>query len=340
MLIFTNCLTDVADEGCVNVANSLIKRIKAASPETAIVSYERRSALTDIYVNSNKLLLTKDIAKTVRKAKEDVLFIPFPARSSAIALRLFVLSLIAPKKVRVLLTQVTDISFLAKALFKLCGADFFVLSKETQKKLEDIVGGRRVKRIKAGVDTSKFVPVDKSVSANLKHKYGLNPEKAVVLHVGHLNSGRNISKLLELSAKYQILLVISSLTKDERDENLRQSLRARPNIKIIDEFLPDIEEIFQLCDVYFFPVIEAGRCIDVPLSCLEAAACNKPVVTTDFGEMKEFKGKKDFWFIDSFEPENLNSLIEKALQSCDVNTRACVTEYDWSRSVKYFLGDI
>lgn len=336
MLIFTNCLTDIADEGCLKTANSIIKRIKAAKPETTVVSYERRSVLTDAYVKSNKLLLTKEIFKAVRKSKEDVLYIPFPARSQATALRVFILCVFARGKVKVLFSQITDISFLAKILFKFCGAEFFVLSEKTQHKFERFIKKSKIKRIKAGVQTDKFVPVTPEKSAELKEKYGLSPEKPVVLHVGHLNEGRNIAHLMKISEKYQIVLVTSTLTANEQDLQLKARLQSRSNIKIIEDYLPEIQQIYQLADVYFFPVEQEGKCIDSPLSCLEAAACNKPVVTTDFGEMKEFRGKDGFSFIESFETDKLNSLIDEAVKN-KADTRLCAVEYDWDKAVSEIM---
>ena len=84
-----------------------------------------------------------------------------------------------------------------------------------------------------------------------------------------------------------------------------------------------------MSDVYFFPTLQACRCIDVPLSCLEAAACNLPVVTTDYGEMKAFKGKKGFYFIQNFSEQNLNFIIDVAITGVDESTRSSVLEYDW-----------
>lgn len=336
MLILTNCLTETADEGCLKTANSIVKRIKAVQPETKVVSYERRSAVTDVYVKSNKLLLTRDIIKILRKCNQDVLYIPFPARSQATALRIFTLCLFAPKKVKVLFSQITDVSLLAGILFRICGADFIVLSDDTCKKFEPIAGKKRVKRIKAGVQTDKFVPVTPQTAAELKVKYGLLPDRPVVLHVGHLNEGRNVVQLMKISEKYQVLLVTSTLTKDEQDLQLKARLLGCSNIKIIEDFLPEIQEIYQLSDVYFFPVEQEGKCIDSPLSCLEAASCNKPIVTTDFGEMKEFRGKEGFYFIESFESEKLNLLIDKAAASA-ADTRRCVYEYDWSNAISNIL---
>lgn len=338
MLIFTNCLSETPDEGCLKIANSLIKRIKSFSPETKVVSYERRSEQTDVFVSSNKLLITGDIISTVGKSKENVLYVPFPARSSATALRILILSFFAKKKVSALLTQVTEISFLAKVFLLLCRAEILVVSDDTKHMLEKAIPPKRIRKIAMGVDTEKFKPVTKEKSAELKAKYGVSPEKKVVLHVGHLNEGRNVVQLMKLDEKYQVILVTSTLTKDEQDKELKNRLLSCPNIRLIDDYVPDIEEIYQLADVYFFPVTEMGRCIDVPVSCLEAAACNKPVVTTDFGEMKSFRDKNGFWIIDSFEKDYLNRIVDKAVNCANPDSRTAVLEYDWSVVVNGILN--
>lgn len=337
MLIFTNCLSETPDEGCLKIANSLIIKIKSCSPETKVVSYERQTSLADLFVSSNKLLLTGDIIRTVGKSKENVLYVPFPARSSATALRIFILSLFAKKKVSALLTQVTEISFLAKVFLSFCKAELIVVSDDTKRILQKAVNPKRICKIPMGVDTEKFKPVTKEKSAQLKEKYGIPPEKTVVLHVGHLNEGRNVAQLMKLDEKYQVILVTSTLTKDEQDKDIKNKLLSCLNIRLIDDYVPNIEEIYQLADVYFFPVTETGKCIDVPVSCLEAAACNKPVITTDFGEMKAFRDKCGFWFIDSFEEENLNRLVDEAVNCSNPDSRTAVLEYDWSKAVNKIL---
>jgi glycosyltransferase involved in cell wall biosynthesis len=71
----------------------------------------------------------------------------------------------------------------------------------------------------------------------------------------------------------------------------------------------------------------------VPLSCLEAASCNKPVLTTDYGEMKTFRGKNGFVFIDDFQRAILNERICHALSLSGCEIRREVLHYDWDRSV-------
>lgn len=329
MLILTNCLIKNADEGCVNVAYNLIKRIKSAVSDVKVVSYERTSELTDEQMELNKLMLSIPLIKLLRKEKK-ILYIPFPAKMIATAIRIWILSRFC-KDLSVLISMHDNIDKLSGFLLKNSKAKLFVLSESAYKDFKAFTG-ERVVHIKTGVDTEKFVPVSNEKSKELKIKYGFSLDKPVVLHVGHLNEGRNIDKLLNISEDYQVLLVTSTLTKNEQNADLKNRLQSKSNIIIIDDYVPDIQEIYQLADVYFFPVVTTGHCIDIPLSCLEAAGCNLPVVTTSYEAMNEFKGKKGFYHIDSF--ENINEIIKNALSVNKTSSRESVIEYDWNNAIE------
>lgn len=338
MLILTNGLTEVADEGFLKVANSLIKRMKKSHGENCyILTYDRKSDLSDKHVKANKFLLNKELIATVRSRKEEVLYVPFPAKPIATALRIFCLSCYAGKGLRVVWVQKTALGIGAKILLKLSGAKIVVLSKSSEDYFGRVIDPRRVRYLKTGVDTKKFVPADPQTQKSLKQKYGFDPDRPVVLHVGHLQQGRNVEQLLMLDQNDQILLVFSTLFQKDADEELRSRLVNAPNVRVIEEYIPNIQEVYQLADVYFFPVVEDGRCIDVPLSCLEAAACNKPVVTTAYGEMKEFLGKDGFYGIDSFEPGELNETIRMALENKTSEPRNAVLDYDWDNAAEVLM---
>lgn len=337
MLILSNALTKVVDEGCVKVANSLVKRLKKADESAFVVAFDRQSDLADEYLTVNKLLLNRRLISRVRKNRGEVMYIPFPAKPLSTALRIFILSLFAGKNFRVMLSMTTGIDFISKTLLKMSRARFIVFSKRSFELYSGIVAQKRVEYLKAGVDTEKFVPASADIAAELKKKYGFDADKKLVLHVGHLNRGRNVQQLEKLSADYHTLLITSTQTKNEQDIELKNELLSC-GVKIIDTYIPDIEQVYQMADVYLFPVVEQGKCIDVPLSCMEAAACNKPIVTTDFGEMREFVGKDGFYFINSFEADELKAKIEEALSAENTDTRSAVLEYDWRFATEFLAG--
>ncbi len=336
MLILTNCLTDVIDEGCLKVANSLIKRIKNREKKTYIVSYDRKHPLSDEHLSLNKFFLSGELRKTIREKDEDVMYVPFPARTLPTALRIFMLSLYCKNKLSVVMAQKEKYNALAKLLLKLSKAELVVLSKESFEFYGEIVDKKRIKYLKTGVDTKRFVPVDENKAKELKRKYGFDENVPVILHVGHLKYGRNVQKLLDVDKSYQVVLVCSTLTENEQDSELRNKLQNRENIRIIDGYIENIEEIYQLCDVYFFPTVENGNCIDVPLSCMEAASCDKPVVSTPYGEMKELLNERGFHRIENIDKENINELINKAVAQQE-KPREAVLLYDWDNAVKSLM---
>lgn len=328
MLILTNCLIKNADEGSINVAYNLIKRIKSAVSDVKVVSYERTSELTDVEMKLNKLMLSIPLFKLLRKEK-NVFYVPFPTRMLPAALRIWILSLLC-KNLNVLISMHGTIDNLSAFLLKTCKAKLFVVSEKAYKDFSSVVGNR-VTYLKTGVDTKKFHPVEENIKLKLREKYGISKSAKVILHVGHLNKGRNIQQLLKLSDEYFVVLVTSSFTKNEQDKQLKEAFLKRKNILLIDTYVENIEEIYQLSDLYLFPVMEEGHCIDVPLSVLEAASCGIPVLTTEYGEAKAFKNYEGFNYITSF--DNLNEYVSSTINNTS-NIRNAVLEYDWNNAVK------
>lgn len=333
MIILTNCLTDAADEGSIKVAASLAKRIKQLYPDTELISYGENHPLCDHYLPiANKLMLSGRLMRMLWRKREPVLYLPFPAKFATMAVRTIVVSVFARRKVLVLLPMRSPkIGRMARLLMRLSGARMIVLSDELRQDYEKLFPGR-VAYVRAGVDTQVCTPKQEDRS-QLREKYSIPEGKPVVLHVGHLKEGRNIGTLLSLDDRFHVVLVASSHKAHERDEALRQRLIQRGNITIIDGFIPDIQEIYRLADVYYFPVEHEKHCISAPLSVLEAAACGLPVVCTRFSELKQLEGEEGFYFIDSFDPERLNALIDRAIQSGG-SGREAVLRYDWSKAAQ------
>ena len=335
MLILSNCLTQTADEGCLKVAVSLVKRIKAKAPETTVIGYQRESPLSDVCLPINKWMLNKKLIGYLHQKKQPVLFIPFSAKMRSTALRTFVVSLFAKGPVLLMQSMHSEMDTLAKLLMKLSRAKILSLSQCSYAYYRQRLGNQAV-YLKTGVDTQRFSPCTPQEKAALRRKFNLPEDKPIVLHVGHLKSGRNISQFLKLEEQFHGLIVVSTHRADQQEEALRQQLTARKNLTLLDTYQPNIEEIYRLADVYLFPVEEKKSCIDVPLSALEAAACGIPVVTTPFREMKTLLGSDGFYEIRSFEPDELNALLKTAIDE-KKNPRPAALSYDWQNAVERLL---
>lgn len=333
MMILTNCLSRTDDEGSLKVARNLIGRLKKANPEICVVSCAAEANGCDVHLPANKLLLNHRLAAFLHKRCEPVVYLPAFARMLPTALRIWMLSRYTQQPIWALLVMRSPMGRMARFLLKRSKANVLVLSAAARKEYSEVMGEERVAYLKTGVDVNRFVPVDAQAKQELRKKYGIPLDKRVVLHVGHMTRGRNVLELLKLDEAFHGVLAVSASTKAQQDEAVRAQLEEMPNLTIIDEYVPRIEELYQLADVYLFPVEECCSCIDVPLSALEAASCGLPVVTTAYGELAELVGKPGFALLDSMEETRLNALLHQACETGE-SGRAAVMEYDWNLSVE------
>jgi glycosyltransferase involved in cell wall biosynthesis len=181
-----------------------------------------------------------------------------------------------------------------------------------------------------GVNLDRFTPVDEEKKKRLREKYHLPLNVPLVLHVGHIQPLRNLEWLVKLKQSINNIevLIVGSSSMGVNQYVHKQILNA--SIKVIQTYIESIEEIYQLADVYVFPVKDEKAAIGVPLSVLEAMACNLPVVSTPFGGLPfMFTEKNGFFYaadIEKFIYKVKNAL---KLSSLDVQTRKLVSPYTW-----------
>jgi len=189
----------------------------------------------------------------------------------------------------------------------------------------------KVRQIPLGVDTSQFKPVAEVKKNSLRDKYGIPQGKFVLVHVGHLKGNRNIESLLGLQSVRDLQLLIVGSTSTEQETNIKDKLICA-GAAIIDWYLDEIEEIYQLADAYIFPVREETAAISLPLSVLEAMACNLPVITTRFGGLIEhFPETPDFRYYDE---DNTLPAIIKDISTVNSKNRERVKGFSWDSVVK------
>jgi glycosyltransferase involved in cell wall biosynthesis len=179
---------------------------------------------------------------------------------------------------------------------------------------------------RTGVDLIRFSPVSPEMRISIRKKYGFATNDIILLHAGHINHGRNIEVLPTLIDKDIKILVVGS-TSTSVDHELKENL-IRKGVRVIDSFIENIEEIYQMSDAYVFPVRNDHSAIEFPLSVLEAMACNLPVVTTPYGSLSDyFKQGCCFAYFET--GEDLKSQVSNVLQS-ECNNRQMVTErFSW-----------
>jgi glycosyltransferase involved in cell wall biosynthesis len=188
--------------------------------------------------------------------------------------------------------------------------------------------GVRYQLLPPAVDIERFRMVKDSIEKeSLLRKYGLPQHRKICLHVGHIRQSRNIDWLLQLNLPAEAHLVVVGSTSRFIENDLKGTLQKR-GVTVIDSYLPAIEEIYQLADVYLFPVQSSDAAIEMPLSVLEAMACNLPVVTTSFGCLtKYFTNVSGFYFADTLEV--FQKAVSEAIESHVCKTRAAVEALSW-----------
>jgi glycosyltransferase involved in cell wall biosynthesis len=189
--------------------------------------------------------------------------------------------------------------------------------------------GFKVQLLPNGVDLEKFKPVTPDIKIKLRHKYSINKNKFVVLHVGPITKDRNLRALLVLKTMpdNQIFVVGSSAYALERQ--LFGELQSHDCL-IWTNYVDNIEELYQLSDAYVFPTYYGSRgSIDMPLSVMEAMACNLPVVSTPFGGLPAaFKEGNGLYYINN--EDGLEKIIEQMkITGRNIQTREKVTHYSW-----------
>lgn len=193
----------------------------------------------------------------------------------------------------------------------------------------------KTKFLSSGVDVKKkFLPVPKDIKEGLREKYGVDKEKFVILHVGSVKEGRGIEIFKKMQTKdTQVIIVGNKSMGIERQ--LYLSIK-ESGCKILVKYFKNIEEIYALSDCYIFPTSPMNKMnsIEMPLSILEAMACNLPVITTKFGALPRiFEEGDGLIFVEK--EENLIDAIEKIKKSdANIKTREKVLLCSWESVIK------
>ncbi|MFN8511535.1 MAG: glycosyltransferase family 4 protein [Thermomicrobiales bacterium] len=332
--LLSDDLSGKADEGTKKWTVAIAAALRGRH-EVALLSARGPSAVPEVQVvPTGRSLIGKGLRDELRRWRPDVLV--YASRSSATFasfLRARLLKLYCPGA-RVVLVgfQTRHHAAWQRAVIRLIAPDLVtVQSAANGAYLEEL--GCRVANLPSGVDLDTFRPIPRERRALLRAAYGLDPDRPIALHIGHLEPRRGIGVLADLAARgeCQVVLVTSSTTAHHADQALGQALR-QAGVTLLTDYQPRVEELYQLADCYVFPVQSTNNAIEAPLSVLEALACDLPVVTTRFGGLPRlFAGAAHpgLVFVDS--PEELVNAASWLCQTPISGTRALVEPYGWER---------
>jgi glycosyltransferase involved in cell wall biosynthesis len=325
-------------------SNNLDEGLKNIAYYTAREMSKKHNVST---INVKKLLNINALKTIITYNPDTIHYFTGPTFSSFVLLK--ILSLRWPKSLKLIcalhpksfLILSKNWIFLKTASF--LRPDAIIVQEPSSKSFFESIG-YETKIISNGVDLNKFVPVNADTKKQLREKYGIDQNKFVLLHVGHLSKVRNLQIFERLQQKDQQVIIVGSTYLGE-DEELSNSLKSKGCI-IFKGYFKDVHELYALADCYIFPV-EKGNSIFMPLSVLEAMSCNLPVISTKFeGLLSAFSDGEGLFFEDSDEiyPRIISEL---KLQRLQVNTREKVSSYSWenisNELTTYYLslrGDI
>jgi len=282
--VFSERLSPPFDEGIKNLALAVIRELSHRHSVLALTAFGQDVPEYGIRnIRVGKSLIGRELRSAIRAFDPGIIcYIPTASHTLASFLRARVLGCYARgARVHMIALQPRPLGSVARALVpRLCPHRLWVQSDRSAELLRSL--GCRVGMLPGAVDTGRFRPVSEATGASLRARHGVPEDRFVVLHAGHINANRNVELLSRIQALKGCQAVLVGSTSTPQDAGLAQRLR-ESGVLVITGFQEHIEEWYQLADCYFFPVLSATGSIEVPLSVLEAMACDLPVVTTRYG---------------------------------------------------------
>lgn len=322
------------DEGIKNVAFSVHKQLVLKTQTISVTkSLNNKDHSEIIPVFLNKLFLNYKLNKIIKSYAPDIiLYLPEASITFNSFIRANVLKCMSRfSKVVILGVKQVNYSFLQKKIIiNFLRPDSLLLLGKFDRGFF-LKNGLRVGILPPAVDHVRFFPAIKEEKETIRAEFGIPKNKTVVLHVGHIRPTRNVqcfSKVQKIT-DVQVVLVGSSSTPTEND--LKDRL-IKAGVCVIDKYIADIPKVYKMSDAYIFPVVDNIACIDMPLSILEAMACNLPIITTRFGGLEDnFEESKGFNYFDN--DEQLEELVEsvKKISGSEINNVEKIMPFTWNR---------
>jgi len=336
--VFAERLALPFDEGIKNYTQQLITQLASRCEVLPLTCYGQDIPQLSIEnVSANPLLLSPALRRRIRQFDPHVvIYVPTACAtlfSFARSRMLHVHARGAP--VFMMALQVRQYGLMARMLMPhLCPELVMVQSELTERSLMYLPCS--LSRLSPGIDLEKFRPVCPTKKTEIRVRHSLPLDASILLHVGHLNQGRNILALSGLQSVHGQQVVVVGSSSTPHDKELVDALRHR-GVRVIDDYVANIAELYQAADCYLFPVQNETSAIDMPLSILEAMACNIPVVATRFGALGVLANVKGVYLQD--DPSTFQQAIDRCYDQ-PIASRQWIEQFGWDRVINDLVARI
>ena len=324
------------DEGSKRIIFSIIREFMKKRISVSIFTSHKNLDLGNVYqLPENRFLVGASFRSNLRaQAPDIILYMPASSGTVGAFIRATMIKMQSSSIPLCLLnTQYRELPAYTRYLrFDRYIDLVFTLSPASTNILQSL--GMKTILLSGGVDCDVFKPAGKQEKMLLRSKYGFQEKDQIVLHVGHGNRARNaaiLARLIEFG--FTVMLVFSTTTPT--DAGLLADLR-NSGVNVFDEYIDDIQDFYKMADCYVFPVSCSSSAIDIPLSVLEAMACNLPVVTTRFGGLPAwFEPGKGIYYGST--DEEILRLVKEAMKENDCKTLEKVSCFSWENMAATIL---
>ncbi len=326
-VLITGDISEPIDEGTKKYSFQLAKFF--SKENSLIFSPSSNKKLPNITIlPKNKLLFSRSFYKKIRLYQpQTIVYVPASSSTLMSFIRLKLITLFYSKSKSIMISvQERRHNAFSKLLIKYLKPDeIIVLSAKEESYYKQLNLKCSISPI--GVDTDKFINVSAKTKIALRKKLKLPIDTKIVLHVGHINKGRNIQSIEQLQSLNYLIVIVGS-TMFNSDMKLKNELEGKGFV-FVTKYLKNIEDYYKAADLYIFPVEETTSAIEFPLSVFEAMSCNIPVITTEFGGIKNFINESSC--IKYY--KSLNELIKKVQilsqnTNCD-NRQTILDNFRW-----------
>ncbi|WAI00847.1 glycosyltransferase [Methanogenium organophilum] len=312
-------------------------RLDEGMKNTSTHYYKELIKRNDVLKINIKEINHLEFWRNIYAYKPDIIhYLHGPTEKSFILLKLISKICSNPKTVMSAMNPSFSNSF--RWFINFCRPDIvLVQSNNTQKMFLDL--GLKTVFIPGGVDIEKYKPNNRDEKRKLRTKYGIDQDSFVILHIGPIKENRNIQEFISIKEKNNTVIIVGSKSAGI-DPRLFNNLKDSGCI-VIDKYLPNIEEIYALSDCYFFAAkykrsssgIKESSGIEIPLTVLEALACDIPTISTKYGGLEQIFTEKpsNLFFID--DSSEILEAINQIKKNDYKSSRELINKFSWSQIV-------